>query len=57
MSDMTLNYPHQTREDAYFEVLEAFLRSSVDPMDPEGPMVEQVISATGTQNPDAGELN
>lgn len=57
MSHMTLNYPHQTREEAYFDVLEAFLRGSADGIEPEEPMAEQVISGTDTKNPDTGELN
>ena len=57
MSDSILNYPHQTREDAYFAVLEAFLRGSADYIEPEDPMAEQVIGKTGTKNPDTGELN
>ena len=57
MSDSILNYPHQTREDAYFAVLEAFLRGSADYIEPEDPMAEQVIGETGTKNPDTGELN
>ena len=57
MSHMTLNYPHQTREDAYFEVLEAFLRGSADCIQPEDPMAEQVIGETGTKKPDTDELN
>ena len=57
MSHMTLNYPHQTREDAYFDVLEAFLRGSADYIQPWDPMAEQVISGTVTKNPDTGELN
>ena len=57
MSHMTPNYPHQTREDAYFDVLEAFLRGSADGTEPEDPMAEQVIGGTGKKTPDTGELN
>ena len=57
MSHLPLNYPHLTREDACFDLLEAFLRDSADGIHPEDPMAEQVIGGTGTKNPDTGELN
>jgi hypothetical protein len=47
---MTPNYPHLTREDAYFEVLEAFIRGCVDRIKPNDLMAEQVIRGTGTKN-------
>jgi hypothetical protein len=57
MSHVTLNYLHQTREDEYFEVLDAFLRRSADYFELNDPMAEQVTGGTGTKNPAAGELN
>ena len=57
MSHMTLNYLQQTREDEYFEVLDAFLRRSADYFELNDPMAEQVTGGTGTKNPDTGELN
>ena len=57
MFHMTLNYPHLTREDAYFDLLEAFLRGSAECIQPEDPMAEQVIGGTGTKNTETGELN
>ena len=33
MSDAALNYTYLTREDMYFEALEAFLKTSADSLD------------------------
>jgi|GEM_PF-4601466 tryptophan synthase alpha subunit len=51
MSHMTLNYPHQTREDAYYEVLDAFLRRSADYFELGVPTAEQATGGTGTKKP------
>ena len=37
MSDTVSNYPHMTREDMYFEALEAFIRTSADYLDVDMP--------------------
>lgn len=33
MSDAVMNYPHMSREEEYFEALEAFLRTSAGYLD------------------------